>query len=397
MTNKSECPGDPFGVSFREFLQSRTSLNLPRPHKPLLSILIVLYNRAELTFACLRSLQPRLRQVAAEVILVDNASRDETPTLLKRLRGVTVMRNAENRGFPAAVNQAAAEAAGEFLLLLNNDTEVLGDSLNAALRFLSEHRDVGAAGGRLILLDGMLQEAGCALWREGHVLQYGRGDTPTASEYQFRRDVDYCSGAFLMTRRELFQQMGGLDTSFSPAYFEDADYCVRLWRDGWRVVYLPEVAIHHHENASSNCRQELRRLYHRNHAYFTHKHADWLAWKRPAATSPLWARTSHDDRFRVLLLPAHHQAAATELAHRLGARNCFITVYPIDLAGTETSHPAPEYPPDVEVLAGGGPDDLPEFLSGRRYYYDCILASEPAIIEQVRRWQEQAGEPARVA
>src|SRR5579875_3144077 len=79
------------------FLDSDTILNFPRPTAPRLSILLVLYNRAELTLACLRSLQPRLAEVGAEVILVDNASRDETATLLDRLRGATVIRNRDNR------------------------------------------------------------------------------------------------------------------------------------------------------------------------------------------------------------------------------------------------------------------------------------------------------------
>ena len=257
-----------------------------------------------MTLACLRSLLPRLEEAEAEVVIVDNASRDDTGALLDRIDGATVICNRDNRGFPAAVNQAAEAASGEFLLLLNNDTEVRGDSLVMALRFLEENRDVGAVGGRIILLDGTLQEAGCTLWREGNVFQYGRGDDPESAEYQFQRDVDYCSAAFLMTRRDLFARMGGLDTAFSPGYFEDLDYCVRLWRAGWRIVYLPEVAILHYENASSTCSTAIFNLYRRNHLYFTQKHADWLAWQcSAAATPPLWARGSHDDRFKVLYLP----------------------------------------------------------------------------------------------
>src|SRR6516162_4898538 len=103
------------------FLESNTPLNLPRPALPRLSILLVLHNRAELTLACLRSIQSRLQEAGAEVVLVDNASRDETGILLDRLHGATVIRNRDNLGFPVAVNQAAAAASGGFLLLLNND------------------------------------------------------------------------------------------------------------------------------------------------------------------------------------------------------------------------------------------------------------------------------------
>jgi GT2 family glycosyltransferase len=382
----------------REFLESNTILNLPRPAVPRLSILLVLYNRAELTLACLRSLLPRLEETAAEVVVVDNASRDETGILLERLRGATVIRNADNRGFPAGVNQAAAAAAGEFLLLLNNDTEVLGESLATAERFLAAHPDVGAVGGRIILLDGTLQEAGCTLWREGNVFQYGRGDSPTAAEYLFQRDVDYCSGAFLMTRRDLFQKMGGLDTAFSPGYFEDLDYCVRLWRTGWRIVYLPDAAILHYENASSSCRSEVFHLYRRNHLYFTQKHADWLAWQCPSATPPLWARGSHDDRFKVLYLPRQkstsQQKQIEQVVGRLRALNCFVTVYPIDAEEAGAGIQEPALPSEVERLPGGGLDTLPHFLAERRDYYDCVLASDADIVQRLQEWVRTAGKAA---
>jgi GT2 family glycosyltransferase len=376
-------------VRLREFLESRSVLDLPRPAAPRTSILLVLYNRAELTLACLRALQPRLEEEAAEVILVDNASRDETPMLLDRIRGAMVIRNGDNRGFPVAVNQAAAAARGEFLLLLNNDTEVLGDSVGAAARFLTANRDAGAVGGRIILLNGTLQEAGCAIWREGHVYQHGRGDSPSAAEYLFQRDVDYCSAAFLMTPRELFHQMGGLDTAFSPGYFEDVDYCIRLWRAGWRVVYLPDIALLHFESASSTNRQSLSALYRRNHLYFTQKHADWLALQYPAAGTPRWwARSSHDDRFKVLYLPkptAGPTPGLQRVVRELRSRNCFVTVYPVDPDTNIAESEGAGLPRDVEMLPGGSLDTLPCFLADRRHYYDCILANDPDVLAQVRR------------
>jgi GT2 family glycosyltransferase len=382
----------------RHFLESNTLLEFPCPAAPRLSVLLVLYNRAELTLACLRSLQPRLAEVGGEVVVVDNNSRDETGTLLDRLRGVTVIRNRDNRGFPVAVNQAAEAASGEYLLLLNNDTEVLGDSLGTALHFLEANSDVGAVGGRIILLDGTLQEAGCTFWQEGHAFQYGRGDSPTAAEYQFQRDVDYCSAAFLMTRRQLFAQMGGLDIAFSPGYFEDGDYGIRLWRAGWRVVYLPEVAILHYENASAVSANEPRTLYHRNHPYFTQKHADWLAWQLPFGTSHLAMRGSHDDRFRVLYLLRWKSTSAmserspdiAEEVRKLRAFNCFVTVYPLAAEGSNSSRQIPSLPPDVEVLPGGGLDTLPDFLAARREYYDGLLTNDADIVEHIQQCLRQA-------
>jgi GT2 family glycosyltransferase len=386
-------------VRLQEFLESKTLLNLARPSMPRLSVLLVLYNRAELTLGCLRSLQPYLEESAVEVVLVDNASSDETSVLLERLRGAKVIRNGDNRGFPCGVNQAAAAASGEFVLLLNNDTEVLGDSLAAAVRFLEDNGDVGAVGGRILLLDGTLQEAGCTLWREGHIFQYGRGESPRAAEYLFQRDVDYCSGAFLMTRRELFAQMGGLDEAYSPGYFEDVDYCVRLWRAGWRVVYLPDAAILHYENASSACRAEVLQLYRRNHVFFMQKHADWLPWQcSSATTSPLWARGSHDDRFKILYLPRRESAAEARalerVVRRLHGLNCFVTVYPIGAESLCSPRASRGLPADVESLPGGGLDTLSRFLTERQNYYDGVLASDEAILNQLRQYERRAGSAA---
>ncbi|HEY7327086.1 MAG TPA: glycosyltransferase family 2 protein [Gemmataceae bacterium] len=374
------------------FLESNNRLELPRPAVPRLSILLVLYNRAELTLSCLRSLKPRLAEVDAEVVLVDNASLDETGTLLDRLIGVTVIRNCDNRGFPKAVNQAAEAASGEFLLLLNNDTEVLGDSLGVALRFLEANPDVGAAGGRIILLDGTLQEAGCTFWREGHSFQYGRGDNPTAPQYMYQRDVDYCSAAFLMTRRELFAQMGGLDLAFSPGYFEDGDYCIRLWKSGRRVVFLPDVAIIHFENASSDSGNNTHALYHKNHPYFVKKNADWLALQGPFGTPHLAMRSSHDDRFRVLYLPKRARGQAPQwkrVVQELQSRNCFVTVYPIHSDGTLERDENVSLPPDVELLSGGRLDTLSRFLDDRRHYYDGMLASDSEIRKRLEQWLRQ--------
>lgn len=382
----------------QDFLDSNSRLNLPRPSAPRLSILLVLYNRAELTLGCLQSMQPKLAELAAEVVLVDNASRDATPLLLERIRGATVIRNNDNRGFPRAVNQAAKAAAGSFLLLLNNDTEVLDDSLGTALRFLESNPDIGAVGGRVILLDGTLQEAGCTIWREGHVFQYGRGENPNAPEYRFQRDVDYCSAAFLMTRRPLFAHMGGLDEAFSPGYFEDLDYCVRLWRAGWRIVYVPEIAIRHYENASSTCPRDLFDLYRRNHLYFTHKHTDWLGWQSPSGTPPWWVRSSHDDRFHVLYLPRRKSISAAReirgVVQRLRSRSCFVTVYPIDVDGTVPQGEMPTLPPDVEVLAGGSLETLPQLLAARRDYYDGVVASDRVIVERLKECVRSASRAA---
>ncbi len=193
-----------FRIWFESFLVSGSRLELPHSETPKVSVLLVLFNRSELTFACLRSIV-ECRSEDLEVIIVDNASTDDTAKLLDRVCGARIIRNPTNSHFLLAANQAAREAKGEHILLLNNDAQLLPGTIRSALRTLTSAPDIGAVGGKIVLMDGTLQEAGSIIWNNGSCFGYGRGDDPLAPEYMFRRDVDYCSGAFLMTPRRVWE------------------------------------------------------------------------------------------------------------------------------------------------------------------------------------------------
>ena len=218
-----------------------------------------------------------------EVVVLDNGSRDATGALLDRLDGARVLRSDENLHFLRGVNYAVQHVRGRNLLLLNNDAQLLPGAVEAALRTLSGDPTIGAVGGRIILPDGTLQEAGSIVWNDGTCLGYGRGRSPNDPEFMFRRDVDYCSGAFLLTPTALFRRLGGFDERYAPAYYEETDYCVRLWKQGLRVVFEPEAAILH-----LRVRQRYRRaqsealeLQRRNWRRFAAAHADWLRGQLP--------------------------------------------------------------------------------------------------------------------
>jgi hypothetical protein len=186
--------------------------------------------------------------------------------------------------------------------------------------------------------------------------------------------------------------MGGLDVAFSPGYFEDGDYCIRLWKSGRRVVYLPEVAIIHFENASSDSHNYTHALYHKNHPYFVKMNADWLALQGPYGTPHLAMRGSHDDRFRVLYLPKSARGQAPQwkrVVQELQSRNCFVTVYPIHSDTTVERAENVSLPPDVELLPGGSLDTLSRFLDDRRHYYDGMLASDSEIRARLEQWLRQ--------
>src|SRR5438067_226459 len=273
-------------AALRCFLASGFRLTFSTGALPEVSVLLVLHNRAELTYACLQSLL-ETRRVSYEVILVDNASSDDTGALLSRIDGAKILRNKTNEHFLNGCNQAAQLAQGRYLLFLNNDARLLTGTLETALQRIRADESIGAIGGKIILLDGSLQEAGSIVWQNGVCLGYGRGGDPMAPEFQFERDVDYCSGAFLVTPRELFLKDGGFSPEFRPAYYEETDYCLRLWEQGQRVVYDPRIAILHYEFASSGTTANALELQRKNRATFTARHAEFLSKQLPESRDPV--------------------------------------------------------------------------------------------------------------
>lgn len=273
--------------AFRDFaawLQRGLPLRLPiaNPKKtPDISVVMVLFNQAGLTLRALTALAAQTGP-SIETILVDNASTDATPDLLARVEGAVVLRNGENLGFLRAANQGAERARGRHILFLNNDAFVQPGALAAALVRSEEDASIGAVGGKIILTDGRLQEAGNILYRDGAAQGYGRGDDPDAPDYSFARDVDYCSGAFLLVRRPLWAMLGGFDPIFAPAYYEDSDFCLRVWRAGFRVVYEPRARVLHLEGGSALTEAEPTRLMERNRVVFADRHPDLK--HRPPAT-----------------------------------------------------------------------------------------------------------------
>lgn len=257
------------------FLAGPGRMQLPSPgSRPLVSVLVVLHEQVALTLACVRSLLES-RQRDFELILVDNDSRDRTGELLERIDNALIIRNRENLHFLRAVNQAAQRARGDYLLLLNNDTRLHPGALGAALAVFEQEPDVGAVGGRIVLPDGSLQEAGGVIRSDGSCTGHGRGEPPDATEFDVRRDVAYCSGAFLLTPKAQFEQLGGLDERYAPAYYEDADYCLRLHEQGLRVIYEPGAWVLHLEFGSAD-EAAAAALSARNQAVFVARHYTWL-------------------------------------------------------------------------------------------------------------------------
>jgi len=218
---------------------------------PDVSIVIPVYNHALVTFTCLQSICETMTTVSYEVVVVDDGSSDDTSAMLNAMKNIRVVRNETNRGFIEASNEGARVARGRYLLFLNNDTVVLPNWMDELIRTFELISDAGLVGGKLIYPDGRLQEAGAIVWKNGDAMNYGRYDDAEKPEYCYLRDVDYCSGACLLIKKELFEQLGGFDEAFKPAYCEDADLAFKVKRAGKRVLYQPLAKVVHFEGTSS--------------------------------------------------------------------------------------------------------------------------------------------------
>ena len=222
--------------------------------EPEVSVILVLHNQAELTLACLESLRSS-ESVSIEVVVVDNASSDLTSEVFARVDGVTLMRNEVNEGFIRGANRGARAATAPRLLFLNNDAVIRQRAIRSAVDRLESAAYIGAVGGRVVLSDGRLQEAGSVVWNDGTVEPWGQGDDPTSGSYTFARTTDYCTGAFLLVRRDAFYRLGGFREDFLPAYYEDVDLCFRLRSElGLETVYEPAAVVHHFVSASDSGR-----------------------------------------------------------------------------------------------------------------------------------------------
>ena len=222
-----------------------------RVDAPRVSIVIPTYGKLEFTWACLRSIAEHCAGQSFEVIVVDDAGPDDPAPLEAAARGVRFFRNEKNLGFIGACNRGAAEARGDFLLFLNNDTRVQPGWLEWLLWTFDEMPDVGLVGSRLVFPDGTMQESGGIVFRDGSAWNYGRRGDPDDDRHLYLRDVDYCSGASIMLRRALLERLGGFDALYAPAYYEDTDLAFRVRREGLRTVIQPLSWITHYEGISS--------------------------------------------------------------------------------------------------------------------------------------------------
>ncbi|VVC53491.1 protein of unknown function [Beijerinckiaceae bacterium RH AL1] len=375
------------------FLASNDRIRLPNAQHPKVTIVIVMYNEAELSLLCLRSMAAgHFRDV--EVIIVDNFSTDDTYLLLKRVDGARIIRNIEDLYFLRAANQAAAKARGSMLLFVNNDTYLAANALRYGVETMESADDIGVVGGMLIHPSGRLQEAGAVIWSNGDCQGFRRGDDPSAAVYGYRRDVDYCSGAYMLVRRDVFEELGRFDQIYAPAYYEEADLCMRVRRHGFRIVYDPRVVVDHYEFASASSDDEPSVLMRRNRAIFIERHASALGRRHlPLGSDMMLARTSDRQRPVVLviedLLPFEAYGAGfprtLKIVQALVRIGFAVQYYSVHQAQFDASQDRAKLPVDVEFIVGADrPPSVVDVLRERIATAAALIVCRPANMKTVK-------------
>ncbi len=222
------------------------------------SVIIVNYNTKDLTKACIESVMNEGSKLDFEVIVVDNNSKDGSVTELKKLwrkyKNLKLIENKENSGFSKANNQGAREASGKYILLLNSDTVVKRFSFKKLIAFAEKKEDAGVVGARLLNPDGSLQ-ASCFYFPtiKNAIREYWLGQEGLFEKYAPKGnkpvEVEALVGAAFLITPKALQKVGLLDERYFM-YFEDVDYCRRVWEKGLKVYYLPEVRVLHYHGES---------------------------------------------------------------------------------------------------------------------------------------------------
>jgi GT2 family glycosyltransferase len=314
-----------------------------------------------------------------ELIVVDN---DSPAAMRRRLReeveGARLVLNPRNLGFGTAANQGVELARGTHVVFLNSDALVRPGWLAPLLR-AAQADDVGVVGPLVLNLDGTVQEAGNAIWRDGVTTAVGAGEDPGRLEHRAPRTVDYVSAACMLVRRSAFEAVGGFDPRYAPAYYEDADLCMALAEAGLRTAYEPRSVVVHARGASGQHERALA-LVRRNRAVFRRRWSAALD-DRPVVPWPLDDRSALTGRD--LVAPVRILVAADRVPRPMAPAWLILQAI---AAGWPRARltllaPAPGEAADAGALAAigvevaGGVADPAGWLERRSGHYEVIVSA----------------------
>jgi GT2 family glycosyltransferase len=346
---------------------------------PALSVIVVMYNKLDLTLNTLDSLR---RNFAGdiELLLVDSGSADGSRHVERYLTGARLLRFNHNIGYVEACNAALMQATAPVTLFMNNDILLERHAVEAALARLQTNPAIGAVGAKVVRANGLLQEAGCIIWRDGSTQGYLRDGDPNLPEANFVRETDFCSAVFLACRTALLRQSGGFDARYRPAYFEDTDLCVRIFEAGYKIIYDPAIMITHQEYSSGDARTSAAMIA-RNQPKFRSKNLDYLRTKYPQNPELLVHARSPRTLGRKILfiedrIPLRHLGSgftrSNDIIRTMAALGHHVTVFPIYRAVESILDIYRDFSDNVEIIHDRELPDLAAFLEQRSGYYDVL-------------------------
>jgi GT2 family glycosyltransferase len=382
--------------------ESVTGLAMRPWIEPRVSVIIPVHGKLAYTATCLRSLMQCATEATFEVLVVDDASSDRSAQVLAGIPGLRLLVNTQNAGFVESCNAGATAARGEFLLFLNNDTQLTDGWLDALLRCFAERPDCGIAGSRLVYPDGRLQEAGALVFNDGSCWTTGRFEARDHPAFRYRREVDYVSGAALLIRKAVFQQVGGFDTRYAPAYYEDTDLAFAVRQLGLRVYYEPASTVIHCEGISAGTDLDSGMKQHQrpNQAKFVAKWKAELAEQPPVGT-PLPRAIHWHRRGRVLVVDAMtpepaRDSGSLRLCAMLGLldKQGWSTAFLPDDGRASSHEIAVLGALSIETLCRPQVSDLPHWLRQHGGSLHAVIMSRHTVagqyVELVRRHAPQA-------
>jgi GT2 family glycosyltransferase/glycosyltransferase involved in cell wall biosynthesis len=366
-------------------------LRLPAASPPRVSIVIVAWKQREMLLACLRSISETAgADVAYEVIVVSNDAPHAIKDALRgQTAGIRLIESQVNLGFGGACNLGVAAARGEYVVLLNDDAVVAPGWLEWLVATGDANPRAAAVGSLVLFPDGRIQEAGSVIWADGSTAPLGRHAPGESLEWMFVRQVDYVSACSLLVNRRAWNEVGGFDAGYHPAYYEDVDLCLALRAQGYDVLFEPRSRVWHHESASSDGRFK-NFLFARNQRRVQAKWSERLRLQEPAQPSSaaalaraVWRAQGApatilavDDRVPDPAMGSGYGRmfdAIIELARRGHA----VSLFPVQ--GSSGVPPGPVVSAGVRIVEG----DLRAHLSQTWVHYDVVLVSRPHNFDRV--------------
>jgi O-antigen biosynthesis protein len=343
----------------------------PEP-APLATLVIIGLREAPLLLDCLASVVKNTT-VPYEVIVVLN---DPTPESASRVEaeigGASVHRFRANLGFAAAANFAANLARGEYIVLLNDDCVVSPDWLFWLLDTERRRPQCAVVGSTYLHQDGSLQEAGSVLRSDGRTMAVADGEAP--GSMQFERRVDYCSGGALLVRRDVWEQLGGLDEGYYPAYYEDIDFCLAAAEAGWEVWYQPRSVVTHVRSVSTN--QSLRALlFERGRETFVERWSHELTEREASGELERAVWKAMGQPIRVLVID--DRVPEPRLGAGFGRMYDMLATLDREPGIHVSLHPRQAYGADLPILGVRIINDLESHLATRGVDYDVVVVSRP--------------------